>query len=89
MNMEQCENTKHIRPFIFQNIQYVPKETYSDQLKNDTLTCQLKYDPDFQRWIFLYYNKIKNTTEYRNLYQNLRNRYKISPIQIVRQYKLA
>jgi chromosome segregation ATPase len=46
-------------------------------------------DPDFQRWRYLYNNNIKKTTEYNNLYQNLRNRYNTTPIQIVKQYSTS
>jgi myosin heavy subunit len=43
-------------------------------------------DPEFQRWLYLYYNNMKTSREYKNSYQNLRNRYGIPPVQIVKQY---
>lgn len=68
---------KHIPPFVSLQVNITPPKTFKEELNND---------PEFQRWIFLYHNKIKNTDEYKNLYQKLRHRYKISPIQIVSQY---
>lgn len=74
---------KYIPPFVKHVTLQVPEYVASTSL---SFRQQLDNDSEFQRWIFLYYNKIKNTDEYKGLYQKLRSRYKISPIQIVNQY---
>ena len=43
-------------------------------------------DPEFQRWLYLYNNNLKNTREYNNHYQNIRNRYGIPPVQLLQRY---
>ncbi len=43
-------------------------------------------DPNFPRWLSLYNNNMKTSSEYKNLYQNLRNRYGESPVKILKQY---
>ena len=45
-------------------------------------------DPDFHRWFYLYRNNLKDGNEYINLYQVLRRRYNMTPIQITKQYNL-
>lgn len=42
-------------------------------------------DPNFQKWLQLYNSNIKEISEYKNLYQNLRNRYGETPISVVKK----
>ena len=45
-------------------------------------------DPDFHRWLYLYQNNLKDGNEFINLYQVLRRRYNMTPVQITKQYNL-
>jgi chromosome segregation ATPase len=56
------------------------------QVSIQNIKHQTANDPDFQRWMYLYNNNLKKTNEYNNLYQVLRRRYGMSPIEIVKQY---
>lgn len=88
LQIGQNSEMKHIHQFVFIGIQSggVQSSKNNQQVTSESFSDQLEKDLDFQRWIFLYHNKIKNTDQYKDLYRKLRNRYKISPIQIANQY---
>lgn len=43
-------------------------------------------DNQFQRWLYLWRQNREDSNDYKNLYQILRRRYEVSPVQIIKQY---
>jgi hypothetical protein len=72
------------QPVIYN--QNVPQVNLQNELADTSnINHPMAGDVAFKRWLYLYHSNNKSP-EYKNLYESLRKRYKITPVQVVQQY---
>jgi hypothetical protein len=79
----------YVQPNLIQPIynQNIPQVSMQQEADTSNINHQMASDPDFKRWLWLANNNMKGTTEYTRLYDRLRKKYNITPIQVLEGYR--